>query len=1089
MLVINLSHAQEVPKVIPPSPEAISMVQYGNTGVNFYTGQPSFSVPIHTVSVKGYQFPISLSYNSFQGINLETTAPWVGIGWSLNATGTISRSVKGVPDDELLTGTGYLHSPEPDLNDNLKVVGYVNGATDLEPDKFYYSVNGVSGSFYFDRGGNIIQKPKTNVEINYVNSSPISKFTIKDTNGLIYIFDVLEKTKSVPWGAAPVDEPDAVTSWYLSAIQDQNGGELLSFNYYDLPNLKHTIYAPQSLKESTVLFNEATDMKFTDQTTTGKRIKEIVYPGGKVKFQKSTDSRQDFINDKYLEGIEILDGDGNRIKKYVLSYSYFDKDSVTPIDASPVTTTFKGFNVGDYYKRLRLDSLQEWDKDSLQAIPAFKFDYNDEYQLPHRYSYAKDHWGFYNGQDSNNSPEPKYNYKYWVTVIPGFEYKLAKLGSADREASPEYAKTGVLKRVTYPSGGSTEFEMEGNTVVSDALPNQINQSGPIGVPLNSSRVDFNTNLIREPFFSVRISGFTPQACAVNGWIYKSGTDSLINAFTVPYNSGELFSHDTTMFIAESGAFYVKMEYQSQCSYQNATDKLEILFDTEVALAEKIVGGLRVKSITDHDGIDTNKDVTRYFHYGEGGSSGLSTGRLVTVPQYAFQRIQNIRISIGNWQLIPVGVMRNFSPTYPLMSTNGSFVGYGKVTVINGDEQVTGKTEYQFTTSDDYPNFFDGYFDTPLTGQAYFDLGEAGTHETYPLAHVDDRDYMRGLMTRQTQYSWNGTHFEKASETENEYTFTYLTPLENGDGETVSSPPLDNDVSFNTPYAGVNTSYDYASGLKLVGDTLAFDIKYYNIYSGRIDLEKSVNRQYAVNDTTQFVESISTNYWNGLSIGDGYYNVSRTTVVDSEGDTLETRYSFPYDSLAWFDPVIRDSLISKNMLSTIMGQESYESGTLLGSLRNIFNTGVHTYRPSEVRTAKGANPLETRVRYHKYDVDGNPIEVSQEDGMHITYIWGYSNTLPVAKIDNATYTQVVQALGTTPNLIDRGLTQTEEDLLRGISGAFVTTIDYKWGVGVISQTDPNGLKTTYEYDSFGRLKWVKDPDGNIINAYKYNYKGQ
>ena len=79
-------NAQEVPNLIPPSPEAVSMVKYGNTGVSFYTGQPSLSVPLHTISVRGYNFPISLSYTSFQGINVESIAPWVGLGWSLNAT-------------------------------------------------------------------------------------------------------------------------------------------------------------------------------------------------------------------------------------------------------------------------------------------------------------------------------------------------------------------------------------------------------------------------------------------------------------------------------------------------------------------------------------------------------------------------------------------------------------------------------------------------------------------------------------------------------------------------------------------------------------------------------------------------------------------------------------------------------------------------------------------------------------------------------------------------------------------------------------------------------------------------------------------
>lgn len=34
-----------------------------------------------------------------------------------------------------------------------------------------------------------------------------------------------------------------------------------------------------------------------------------------------------------------------------------------------------------------------------------------------------------------------------------------------------------------------------------------------------------------------------------------------------------------------------------------------------------------------------------------------------------------------------------------------------------------------------------------------------------------------------------------------------------------------------------------------------------------------------------------------------------------------------------------------------------------------------------------------------------------------------------------------------------------------------------------------MKTTYEYDAFNRLKFVKDQDGNVLQKYCYNYKGQ
>jgi hypothetical protein len=49
------------------------------------------------------------------------------------------------------------------------------------------------------------------------------------------------------------------------------------------------------------------------------------------------------------------------------------------------------------------------------------------------------------------------------------------------------------------------------------------------------------------------------------------------------------------------------------------------------------------------------------------------------------------------------------------------------------------------------------------------------------------------------------------------------------------------------------------------------------------------------------------------------------------------------------------------------------------------------------------------------------------------------------------------------------------------------ITYKPGVGMTSQTTPNGLTVYYEYDSFNRLQYVKDHEGNILKANQYQYQ--
>lgn len=91
-------------KITVPPPQAYSFAQYADMPVSLYTGTPSIDIPLYTIQVGGYSFPISLSYHA-SGIKVSQEASWVGLGWNLNAGGNISRTIRGMDD---LT-RGYYH--------------------------------------------------------------------------------------------------------------------------------------------------------------------------------------------------------------------------------------------------------------------------------------------------------------------------------------------------------------------------------------------------------------------------------------------------------------------------------------------------------------------------------------------------------------------------------------------------------------------------------------------------------------------------------------------------------------------------------------------------------------------------------------------------------------------------------------------------------------------------------------------------------------------------------------------------------------------------------------------------------------------
>jgi YD repeat-containing protein len=53
-------------------------------------------------------------------------------------------------------------------------------------------------------------------------------------------------------------------------------------------------------------------------------------------------------------------------------------------------------------------------------------------------------------------------------------------------------------------------------------------------------------------------------------------------------------------------------------------------------------------------------------------------------------------------------------------------------------------------------------------------------------------------------------------------------------------------------------------------------------------------------------------------------------------------------------------------------------------------------------------------------------------------------------------------------------------------ARMVTYTYDPLFGKTSETDPTNITTYYAYDEFGRLKFIKDHNGNIVKEYQYNY---
>jgi YD repeat-containing protein len=505
--------AQTKLNVIAPSPEASALGKYGDIPVSAYTGVPQIGIPIYTIKSGDIQVPVSLSYHA-SGIRVDEEASWVGLGWTLQANGVITHTVRGKDD---LVQNFYFNTAVPEFVTPNQVPGIhvrgtdmpgVNGAivplfdfvkrsadvgsyycdadhaTDFEPDQFSFNFMGYSGKFSFRRNKTILIAAQEKIDIKpFWNGNDITKWEVRTKDGTKYVFDQIEFYK----------EPDcpsvnSKTGWYLSRVISATGA-MVTFNYSissaTMTQPIGTVFESQTYSTdgrcSAGPPVQKLNQAFRRYTTV--TLKNIQFDNGQVNFGVDS-SRVDLQNSKRLNTISVFRKNTSGIlesipfKQFNLTYDYFH--------GTPGTTKLPyGGETSFFLKRLKLVSVQETHGGTV--VPPYTIHYyeGENYNLPSKGSFARDHWGYYNGATDNTTLLPAYTGPIYTLNVGTVNYDnnyLAKDGKklSDQEAAEAYKEKIVfgtfsganrepssqnmvafsVKDIVYPTGGKSEFKFE-----------------------------------------------------------------------------------------------------------------------------------------------------------------------------------------------------------------------------------------------------------------------------------------------------------------------------------------------------------------------------------------------------------------------------------------------------------------------------------------------------------------------------------------------------------------------------------------------------------------------------------------------------
>jgi YD repeat-containing protein len=476
-----------------------------------------------------------------------------------------------------------------------------------------------------------------------------------------------------------------------------------------------------------------------------------------------------------------------------------------------------------------------------------------------------------------------------------------------------------------------------------------------------------------------------------------------------------------------------------------------------------VGGVRVAKITTVDPLTGLSSVKKY-RYNLFEDESKSSCAFVEVPNY-----EKTTYDYSPCWVAPAEYGRSvyntvFASALSSIYYSGNPVSYQNVTECFGENSENGLIQHEFTAvSDSHGGALFGEY---LEGSPNIDNHLLNGQETY-----------------------TGT-FKKADNS--------FVPVKKVFTHFQDDSRIDQVING---YAAVkNYEYDYQTDGVHSEDwllahyiTTGFDVTSYEIYRKWIYVDE-VKTQIYDPLGTQFVETVQTSQYGNP----GHALVTKVEEHNSKSNIISTTYAYPTDFSAIAPYNTMETL---NIVSPVIQETQAINGAMTMIKRNKFKNWSGTVFAPETISSQTAsqNNEDIRIRYLRYDDFANPIELQLENGPTTTYLWGYNKQFPIAQVLNSDYQSVSNALAAANISVIDLSNQSSIDastmnsirvaIKNSLPSAQVMTYTYEPLIGMTSATDARGQTTSYEYDSFQRLKTIKDQNGKVLKQMDYHYQNQ